>query len=204
MKTLATPILVVSMGRLPTTHAVCVEVDLQQMLVVAHVHFKTILRFMAPLRFECSYDATRMMPTCVTRVIYSQAKDFDEQENVKLVQEGFKVRGEGVVFNGTFIDRGYVTYENLNFEASGTTKSILLRYSTFNDKGGKMQFRTGGVNGTIVADYADYNSPADSFRTASVMLLEDVSGMQDLTIVAMEDKRFGFDIAFFELSDIVN
>lgn len=140
-----------------------------------------------------------------TRDIFPRikAKDFDEQENVKLVQEGVKVRGEGVV-NGTFIDRGYVTYENLNFGASGTTKSILLRYSTFNDKGGKMQFRTGGVNGTIVADYADYNSPADTFRTASVMLLEDVSGMQDLTIVAMEDKRFGFDIAWFELSDVVN
>ena len=45
---------------------------------------------------------------------------------------------------------------------------------------------------------------ADTFRTASVMLLEDVSGMQDLTIVAMEDKRFGFDIAWFELSDVVN
>ena len=100
-----------------------------------------------------------------------------------------------------FDNNDYLVYSSINFGSAGTTKGFLLNYSKGNDNG-KLEIRKGsGVNGQLIAELSPAMTGSwSNFITAHVELLADVSGVQDVTLVA---KNTGgvMDIGWFELTD---
>jgi len=75
------------------------------------------------------------------------AIDYDAQSGTKLVNNGANI--------GYIRNNDYLTYNNLNFGPSGTTKSVQLRYSKKrNNRGGKVELRIGGPNGRLIGEFS--------------------------------------------------
>jgi hypothetical protein len=75
------------------------------------------------------------------------AIDYDAQSGTKLVNNGANI--------GYISNNDYLTYNNLNFGPSGTTKSVQLRYSKKrNNRGGKVELRIGGPNGRLIGEFS--------------------------------------------------
>ena len=114
-----------------------------------------------------------------------------------VVQQGTHTSGTTVTH---FDDNDYLIYPSLNFGSSGTSKGFLLNYSKGNDNG-KLEIRKGGINGQLIAELNPAMSGNwNTFITAHVELLTDVSGIHDVTLVAKNSGGV-MNVGWFELTD---
>ena len=99
-----------------------------------------------------------------------------------------------------FSSDDYLTYSNINFGSSGTTKSIRLSYSKGND-GGELEMRLGGPEGNLIGTYTPENTGGwDDFIDTYYVPIDLVDGVHDLTFVAKNSGGL-FDLEWFELSE---
>lgn len=101
---------------------------------------------------------------------------------------------------GWFDTNDSITYSNLNFGSSGTTKSIRLSYSKANSKG-KAEIRVGGPGGTKIATFIPQNTGGwDNYVEVDIPIGLVEVGTHDLTFVA-KDANGVMNMKYFELSD---
>merc|ERR1719384_582478 len=97
----------------------------------------------------------------------------------------------------SFDNNDFVTYKNLNFGPSGTTKSVRMSYSKGN-QGGKIELRLGDLTGPIIGEFStSFTGGWNSFKTVDI-IIDDVEGINDLTIVG-RDSWGVLDIEWFQL-----
>ena len=100
---------------------------------------------------------------------------------------------------GHFDNGDYLTYTDIDFGSSGTTKSILLNHSKGN-RDGKVEVRLGGPDGEVISTFTpSYTGGWDKFMTASLSISV-VEGVHDVTFVA-RDAGGVLDLKWFELAD---
>jgi hypothetical protein len=115
------------------------------------------------------------------------------------VQSGTQVLVNNVI--GWFDNNDYLTYNSLNFGPSGTSKRVQLRYSKGSTNGGKLELRIGGPTGTLIGEYSPWNTFNWSVYRTVYIEIDDVIGIQDLTLVGRKDYVGGvMNIDWFELS----
>ena len=117
------------------------------------------------------------------------ATEFAEQQGV---------RSNTQIINH-FSSNDYVTYSNINFGSSGTTKNIRLSYSK-NNNGGSVEMRLGGNTGPLIGTYAPENTGSWENYIEIGVPIDVVDGVHDLTFVA-KDSGGLFNLKSFELSD---
>ncbi len=122
-----------------------------------------------------------------------QGEQYNFQSGTHLVDDDTAV--------GYFDNGDYLTYKNLNFGPSGTTKSIRFRYSKGLNTGGKVELRIGGPNGILIGEFFPVIT-GDWFEyKTKLVAIDDVDGIQDLTLVAKG--AFGvMNLNWFKLTDI--
>mmetsp|Transcript_614 Transcript_614/g.699 ORF Transcript_614/g.699 Transcript_614/m.699 type:complete len:819 (-) Transcript_614:14-2470(-) len=99
-----------------------------------------------------------------------------------------------------FDNGDFVTYSNLNFGPSGTTKSMSLEYSKRNSNNGKLELRLDGPEGPLIADFIPRNTGGWGDYVTIDIPLNLVDGIHDLTFVATEAGSV-MNWKSFELSD---
>ena len=112
------------------------------------------------------------------------------------VQSGTQVVNNVI---GWFDNNDYLTYNSLNFGPSGTTKRVQLRYSK-GSNGGKIELRIGGPTGTLIGEYSPTNTGNWSVYRTVYIEIDDVIGIQDLTLVGKDYVGGVMNIDWFELS----
>jgi len=112
------------------------------------------------------------------------------------VQIGTKQSGTTITH---FDNNDYVTYPSVNFGEPGTTKGILLEYAKGNDNG-RLEIRTGGPAGDIIAEFSPAKTGGWSNYMTAYIGIDDVDGLHDVTFVA-KDTWGVLNLAWFELSD---
>lgn len=79
----------------------------------------------------------------------------------------------------------YITYSNLNFGSSGTTKTIKLSYAKGNNSNNSLvELRLGGIDGTLISSFNPKNTGGWNKYVTIEESLELVEGIHDLTFVA--------------------
>ncbi len=122
------------------------------------------------MRVQLCYYAD-VGPSIYPRV---QAVDYDLQKGI--LDNGVQV----YQFDG----KDYLTYKNLNFGPSGTTKIIQLRYSKGSSNGGSVDFKIDGPEGTnVIGQFTPVGTGGwNKYKTAIINIPDDVVGIQDLTL----------------------
>jgi hypothetical protein len=111
-------------------------------------------------------------------------------------QKGTYVTAENQI-NG--LDNGdYVTYGDLDFGPIGTTQIIRIRYA----KGccsGKIELRRGDSSGLVIGEYVPPSTGGWVAYKNVEILIDDVEGVNDLTIVA-KDSNGVMNLEWIELA----
>ena len=111
------------------------------------------------------------------------------QSGTYLVNDGAHV--------GYIDNNDYLTYNSLNFGPSETTKGVQLRYAK-NSVGGKLELRIGGPDGTLIGEFSPATTGGWNTFTTVHIEIDDVIGIQNLTLVGKYDSLMNID--WFELS----
>ena len=114
-------------------------------------------------------------------------------------QSGTWIGGE--VVKG-FSTNDYLVYASINFGQSSTTKGFLINWAKGNE-GGKLEIRLGvGTSGQLVGEISPARTKNwDTYETAYVDIIGDVSGVHDVTLVAKDNGGGVMNLAWFELTD---
>jgi hypothetical protein len=114
-------------------------------------------------------------------------------------QNGVRVSDSQVI--GYFDNNDYITYSNINFGPSTTTKSMRLSYSKGNTRGGKVEIRLGGSEGTLIAIHSpQYTGGWDDFVVVDIPFEKVVDGIHDVTFVG-KDANGVMNLEWFKLSE---
>ena len=116
-----------------------------------------------------------------------------------VLQSGTWIGGE--VVKG-FSTNDYLVYASINFGQSSTTKGFLINWAKGNE-GGKLEIRLGvGTSGQLVGEISPARTKNwDTYETAYVDIIGDVSGVHDVTLVAKDNGGGVMNLAWFELTD---